>query len=188
MLALLGACAAAPVTPPATNWQAHRDALTALDNWQLRGKLAVATQNTADSVNVSWSQTSAITELILSGPIGWGRASIRSDGHTLQLERNGEKSTVMLSDERALQQLLGWPMPVALLPWWIRGLPAPDLPADVLELQEGKLKVLAQQGWQLTYERYQQVGELQLPGKIRFHSAGAEGKILIKQWLLDPTP
>ncbi|MCX2982484.1 outer membrane lipoprotein LolB [Halieaceae bacterium IMCC14734] len=188
MLALLGACAAAPLTPAGADWQTNRDALTALDNWQLRGKLAVVTQDSADSVNVNWNQQGAITHLILSGPIGWGRASINSDGQTLQLERNGETSTVMLDDERALVRLLGWPMPVALLPWWIRGLPAPDLPVDVLELQQGQLRVLSQQGWQLTYERYQPVGELQLPSKIRFRSEGAEGKILIKQWLPDPTP
>lgn len=187
-LALLGACAAAPVTPPGGDWQAHRSALIALDSWQLRGKLAVQTTHSADSVNISWNQAAATTELVLSGPIGWGRASIRSDGQSLQLERNGQQHSVMVDDDKALEQLLGWPMPVALLPWWIRGLPAADVPVDTLELEQGQLRVLSQGGWQLTYERYQAVGDLQLPAKIQFRSALASGKILIKQWQLTPAP
>jgi outer membrane lipoprotein LolB len=186
MLALLGACAAAPVAPPSGDWQAQRTALVALDTWQLRGKLAVNTSHSADSVNINWSQAATTTELILSGPIGWGRASIHSDGKNLRLERNGEQHTVLLNDDTALEQLVGWPMPVALLPWWIRGLPAPDIPVDALELEQGQLRVLSQSGWQLTYERYQQVGDLQLPTKIRFQGAQAMGKILIKQWYLEP--
>ena len=187
-LALLHACSTSPVASPTTDWKTHQAALYSLDNWQLRGKLAVRTESSADSVNVSWSQAAATTELILSGPIGWGRASIRSDGEQLLLDRNGSQHSVRLDDSAALRQLLGWPMPVALLPWWIRGLPAPQTAVDAMTTSQGRLQTLSQQGWQLNYESYQQQGDLVLPDKIRFQGPQVSGKILVKQWTLGSAP
>jgi outer membrane lipoprotein LolB len=191
-LALLNACSTSTVTStvtsPTTDWKAHQAALHSLDTWQLRGKLAVSTERSADSVNVSWSQTATTTELILSGPIGWGRASIRSDGEQLLLDRNGSQHTVRLDDSAAVQQLLGWPMPVALLPWWIRGLPAPQAAVESMTTDQGRLQTLSQQGWQLDYQSYQQHGDLVLPSKILFQGPQVSGKILVKQWTLGNAP
>ena len=70
------------------------------------------------------------------------------------------------------------------LPWWLRGLPAPQLPADRSELDGGRLALLEQAGWTVEYAEYQWVEELQLPRTIRFRREGVEGKILLKSWLL----
>ena len=76
-------------------------------------------------------------------------------------------------------------MPAALLPHWIKGVPAPGVAIEEQTLSEGRLLLLQQSGWSLHYEQYQQVGQRSLPAKIRFEGASASGKILIKQWVLD---
>ena len=59
-----------------------------MDNWHMSGKLAVRSNTAAESVRINWSQTGALTRLVLSGPIGWGRAVLVADKETLRLERN----------------------------------------------------------------------------------------------------
>ena len=181
---MLSACSSLP--PPAeSTWQQHRARLAALEHWQFSGKMAIKTATSAESVRISWHQGGQQSHLVLSGPVGWGRATITTDGKTLQLQRNGEQKTLALDDHGALERELGWALPAAQLPYWVKGLPAPGEPIDRQTLKQGRLLELHQAGWVLYYEQYQQVGQLTLPSKIVFEGKSSNGKILLKHWTLD---
>ena len=158
-----------------------------MEQWQLSGKLAVKTSTSADTVRINWIQNGPRTRLVLSGPVGWGRAIVVADGENLSLERNGQQQTMALDDPEFLERELGWAMPTAMLPYWVRGLPAPGVEIGGRLFSAGRLTQLQQSGWFLHYEQYQQVGPLVLPARITFQGETASGKILIKQWLLDAT-
>ena len=119
--------------------------------------------------------------------MGWGRATVIAENQTLVVERDGQRRHMNISDSAALERELGWNMPAALLPYWIRGIPAPGVKIGQRAVAQGRLTTLQQSGWSLTYESYQQVDHLILPAKITFEGESASGKIIIKQWTLGET-
>jgi outer membrane lipoprotein LolB len=188
MAACVAACTSTPALPPdSSDWTTRRAQLEQLEHWQFSGKLAVKTQTSADSARINWQQQGAQTLLTLTGPGGWGRATVTADGHTLVLEKDGQQQRMNLADSAELERKLGWNMPAALLPHWIKGIPAPGVDIAAQTLDAGRLSQLEQAGWTLHYEQYQQMGQYSLPAKIRFEGASASGKILIKHWVLDET-
>ncbi|MCZ6831152.1 MAG: lipoprotein insertase outer membrane protein LolB [Gammaproteobacteria bacterium] len=182
----VAACTSTATLPPAeTDWPSRQALLAKLDNWQLSGKLAVKTRTGAETARIDWQQTGTRTHLTLTGPGGWGRATVIADKHTLLLEKDGQQRLLDLADSAALERELGWDMPAAMLSYWIRGIPAPGIEIEAQALSGGRLSLLQQSGWSLHYERYQQVGHLTLPARIIFKGKSASGKIIIKQWKLD---
>ena len=95
----VAACTSTPELPPvAGDWPARRAQLEQLDHWQLSGKLAVKTQSGADSARISWQQVGTQTYLTLSGPGGWGRATVIANKDSLLLERDGQQQHLNLAD------------------------------------------------------------------------------------------
>ena len=84
-IATLAACSLAACTsstlplPSEKEWTQHQAELQRLENWQFSGKLAVVTRNGAETARINWQQTGAQTRLTLSGPVGWGRATVSRD-------------------------------------------------------------------------------------------------------------
>jgi len=182
---ILAACTSTSTLPPAADWQVRQTQIAQLDNWRFSGKLAVKTSNGADTARIVWQQTGRQAHLILTGPAGWGRATIIADAESILLEKDGQQQRLDLDDSAALERELGWDMPTSMLPYWIRGIPAPDVHIEEQTLSGGRLSTLLQSGWSLHYEQYQPVGSISLPARITFKGESASGKILIKQWTLD---
>jgi len=180
-LTLLGACGTTPEPGSAQSWEERRRALAALTDWGFSGKVAIRTPRGADSASLRWTQTGTRSRLEVSGPAGLKR---------LILEREGDGGRVFkdrqwraLADARtALETELGWPLPLEYLPWWLRGLPAPDIPVGRLEIRDERLVHLSQAGWTLEYTAYRAGAPECLPGSISFRGTDVSGKILLKQW------
>ena len=56
----------------------------------------------------------------------------------MRIFRDGEWQTMPATDA-ALEQLTGWPLPLDLLPWWVRGIPAPTVKPMTFELADERL-------------------------------------------------
>jgi outer membrane lipoprotein LolB len=167
-----------------TDWDSHSAALADMKNWSFSGRVAVKTGQSADTARLQWRQRADDLELTLSGPAGFREATlVRADRH-LTLLRNGEPQPIDSQDD-LLQREFGWSLPLDYLPWWLRGLPAPQLPAGRREISAGRLTLLEQAGWTVEYPDYQWVQGWQLPRTIRFQRDEVQGKILLKDWVLD---
>ncbi len=184
LVLLLGACATPPPLPPgATTFEDHRSQLMALEHWSFSGRVAIKTATSADSASLKWRQRGDDLEMTLAGPVGIKEATLtRRDGQ-LALLRNGERQPLDPYDD-PLATEFGWSLPLAYLPFWLRGLPAPDIPVAQRELSDGRLSQLSQAGWDLEYTEYQDVNGRALPRRIRFSRAEVSGKILLKEWVL----
>jgi outer membrane lipoprotein LolB len=182
LTALASGCATQAPTP-ASDWNTHRQSVTELGDWSFSGKIAVKSRDGADSARLSWRQHNADLELEVSGPVGMGQVTlVRQDG-TARMFSDGQWQDLDAAGT-VLEDRLGWPLPLDYLSWWLRGLPAPQLPTAQLELVDGRLHQLAQGGWQVEYREYQQVSNYSLPRTILFRRDPVEGKILLKQWVL----
>ena len=168
----------------ATDWDTHSAALAVMKYWSFSGRVAVKTERSADTARLQWRQRADDLEMTLSGPAGFRQATlIRADSH-LTLLRNGEPQAIDPLDD-PLQREFGWSLPLDYLPWWLKGLPAPQLPAGRREFSDGRLTLLEQAGWTVEYPDYQWVQGWQLPRTIRFRRDEVQGKILLKDWVLD---
>jgi outer membrane lipoprotein LolB len=155
LLVLLAGCAALPEYGPVEQ------------GFLLRGKLGIVQQDESFSARVLWRQTGDRFTMDLWGPLGQGRVTLTGRDEYLELKEADGTVISAGPPERVMQQHLGWSLPLSVLPQWVRGRPARDLPvAEVRYGDGGHLERFEQIDWQVELERYRPVAE----------GAGGEGE------------
>ncbi|HAT28284.1 MAG TPA: hypothetical protein DCS89_14800 [Gammaproteobacteria bacterium] len=81
------------------------------------------------------------------------------------MQQNGDILTAASPEDLILQQL-GYELPVSFLEYWIKGLPAPDLPADLTFNELNQLTNLYQLGWSVSYTDPRLYGIIFLPRRV----------------------
>ncbi|WP_226704949.1 lipoprotein insertase outer membrane protein LolB [Microbulbifer elongatus] len=189
LLLALTACSSQkpqPQQPPAQQ-AAQPQSAAALQRWEAKGKLGVRSPKENGSANLIWQQANANYRIHLSGPLGAGATTISGSPGGVSLQR-GSDPAVMASDPAQLtEQIMGWPLPVSEMFYWVRGLPAPGAVAGQKKDSKGLLQSLQQSGWQLNFSGYQSVGAFQLPSRIKAATNNAAGPVsvtvVIKEWV-----
>jgi len=180
-----------PPLTEAERWAIHRDAVTALERWQTRGKVAYRLPEDAGSASLLWEQIGEQSEARLSGPLGVGSTVIRNDGPLIRVRRDGidrlypADAAPWLPDGQLL------PIPLSSLHYWMRGVPDPALPVVRLEYRNGRASAIAQAGWSIDIEAYEELPTLAvaLPQRlvIRSDAGNLSLTVLLRQWeLLGP--
>jgi outer membrane lipoprotein LolB len=183
---VLLACTTQPPAPStATNWTQHRDAVAALSSWEFAGKVSIKTATSAENARLRWSQQPDKLRLEVSGPMGLQPFVLEREGSSLRVFRDKHWQSLATATG-ALEAELGWPLPLPLLSWWLRGLPDPAVAVTTRELSDGRLQTLEQDGWLLRYDAYAEVDGIKLPSRIRFQREDVSGKILLKRWTIEP--
>jgi len=183
-LATLSACTTQQTAPTsADSWIQHQQTVAALSSWEFSGKVSIKTATNADSARLHWLQQGDHLRLEVSGPVGLKKVIFERDGTSLKVFRNKQWQPLP-SVAGGLEAELGWPLPLDLLSWWLRGLPAPGVTITSRHVAEGRLQELGQDGWTLHYLAYTTVGGINLPSSIRFQRDDVSGKILLKRWTL----
>lgn len=151
---LLGACATLPVGTDGLSFEQRRAELTAVDAWEMRGRLAIDTGGRAFQGSFNWRQDGQMLELGVRGPLGAGVLQVAGAPDALTYTARGETRT-LTDPEADLSALLGWWLPVASLPAWLLGLPDSAFRATTEPGTDGTLARLEQRLWQVTYASYQ---------------------------------
>lgn len=178
----LTGCATAPAPLPDSPWLQRSQRLGALDDWSATGKIALRNGEQSESASLSWEQRQSDTTVQLSGPLGLQATELRSDGRTLAVSQGESLRLFDLSTPDVMAQETGWDLPLAALPHWLKGIPAPTPPPDVLDIADDLLQTLQQAGWRIRYERYQQVGVYFLPTRLTLESGATRAKVIIQHW------
>jgi len=181
---LLGACAPLPQPPseiPAPQaWALRRETLETIRGFTLRGRINDANQGrTAD---VRWLQRDdGQFNLQLNGPFGIGAVEI--DGNADGVSVRTRDGTQYLTDPEAwMQANLGWSIPIGDLRNWALGLPAAGTLEHLSLDAGGQVLNLQQNGWDIRYDSYQTVGQLDLPRKLEARTDQARLRLLIDRW------
>jgi len=156
-------------------------------DWTAQGKLALRTAEHSESANFQWRQRGEATRLELAGPLGVNATTVSSDGRQLEILQNGERSTWDLSDPASLEET-GWDLPVATLPHWLRGIPAPGQRVQELVLDGQRLATLRQGGWEVQYERYGEFGPHTLPTRLEIRRGHTSARLIIRDWQTGAPP
>jgi len=198
VLALLAAvslagCAVAPrVEYPAMPWPQRAAQLSALQDWELRGRVAVQTDDSrGGQAALHWRHDGERHTLVLRGPLGGGLLRLQQDRDGAHLQDAEQRDYRAASAEEALFTATGWRMPLTGLEYWIRGLPAPG---DVTRQdwdERGRLARLQQFGWDVRFLGYSPSGRYELPSRIDVilpgldHQVRAEARIVVDEWVVE---
>lgn len=181
---LVGCTGLAEREPTSAGWKNHSEQLATLQRWTANGKLAVRTADTSESASLVWQQREQATHLLLSGPLGMGATTIDSDGQRLDIRRGDERQTLDISSPDAIVLNTGWDLPLHALTYWIKGLPAPDLPIQQIELNTHTelLQSLQQDDWEIRFEKYAEYQGYILPTRLQIQRGATHAKVVIANW------
>lgn len=178
---LLTACST--TTPPADiAWQQQREQLLGLTQWRANGKVALRSSRGADSASMLWRQQHANSDIRLSGPLGVGATRIQLDAEQIRVTRNGHSEHYSVQQATQLFGELDVALPVAALPYWLRGLPHPATPAQRTLIDGGLLRELEQDDWLVEYERFAVFEHHNLPTRLRLTQGDYQARFVIKRW------
>ena len=157
-----------------------------LENWDLKGRIGVRTQNESGSGSLLWTQRRDMFDIRVIAPLS-GRAYELSGGAGNVTLRTPDRNTLQAEDaETLLRQTEGWYFPVSELVYWIRGLPAPALQVDSLLLdKENRVSALNQGGWSIRYKRYMGIEGTSMPGRLDLENEHVRVRLSVREWNLD---
>lgn len=172
------------------------EVLLQLDQWDIKGKLAVKIDGKNNSGLITWNQRQDHFEMLLNGPLGSGRLHIKGNGSKVVATTNQE-TLESASLELLFENEFGWQFPMQELHYWVRGIAYPKSPSQLSYNEQGGLARIAQKGWIISYPSYQPITQLTrddsskllMPKKIEVENAQVKLTLVIKTWgQLAPLP
>ena len=184
VVVLLAGCAGVPEPPTLPgDWQRRADRLAALDQWNLRGRIAVKTDVDAFNGTLVWTQADDFLSLTFRAPLGVGGFHLVGDRRGLTLQMSNGEEWQLTDPERELQERIGWSVPLDDLRFWILAVPAEG--ESELEYDDaGRLQRLYQDGWQVSYSAYKQVQDEWMPHRFVVEAAGIRLRLAVDRWRL----
>lgn len=202
VLLVAAGCVVAPPRPTADDPRAAYDArvreMRDVDEWELRGRLAVKTEKRGESITMLWRRDGGQDHYInLYGPMGAGRVILTQDGDGATLRDSEGKTHHDDSAEELLYRVAGWRVPFESMQHWVLGVAAPGGERDMELDGWGRLTSLTQNGWKIRFQEYHYIDGQDMPRKLVMNAlpgtehivGGAPGenetiqvKALIRQW------
>lgn len=187
---LLTACTSLPSVPDQNgqSWsrdkQFFRAALKQHEqnvDWQYNAKVGVRTPKANESANLIWQRADEEHKVRLFGPLGAGTVIIEFDSHGVVISDSKGEVHRGRSAERLLNRIVGWPIPLEALTYWLFALPNPSAVYQYQLNDDGRVSALRQQGWEIHYSAYQQYENGNwLPRKVVARKQVREGDVVVR--------
>ncbi len=169
-MCFLAACQSVPpVTDPALEkgWsrdvnnfmQAHQSAYQmreGLIDWRYSAKVGISTPEAREQANLVWQFADQANQVRLFGPLGVGAIKIDFDQYGVVLSDSRRVLHRGDSAEALMKEIVGWPIPIDALSYWLFALPLPDKAFQYQDNESGALRKLRQLGWEIEYTAYKQ--------------------------------
>ncbi len=154
------------------------------DAFHLSGRVSVKFGAEAASGKIAWQHDAAGDDLLFSTPLGQGVARIVRRDDRVSLTTSDQKVYQASDVESLTEQVLGWRLPLAGLPNWVRGRAAVGAPAQTRLDGSQRLAELRQSGWLVEFLGYR--SENGPPALLRLTRADVEIRLVIDQWRAAP--
>jgi outer membrane lipoprotein LolB len=163
---------------------APAESLIVGDAFYLSGRVSVKYGTEAASGKITWQHDAAGDDLLFSSPLGQGVARIVWRDAIATLTTADQKRYQAGDVETLTEQVLGWRLPLAGMPDWIRGRAAAGIPAQKQMDSSQRLTELRQSGWLVEFLDYASEGGL--PSRLRLSRQDMELRLVIDQWRAAP--
>ncbi len=168
-------------------WQSRQQQLTPLDQWHIRGRVAIFIKDKVYNLGLGWEREGEFNAIKLEASLGQGVIRLKKNTEGVELTTAEGDRFIGSNAQQVLHQSTGLIFPVEGLETWIKGIPhhtsyyLPDI--DGL----GRAMKLEQDGWEINYFDYDTVQLAQLdntvlPEKIYMKRDSLALKIIIDQW------
>ena len=142
---VLGACTTAPMR------QAEPVVPTADQPFAVDGRLSAKRGSDGAAANFAWSHEVGRDRIDFASPFGQVYARIDGSKDRVVVERPGGATDAYADWKSMTVALLGAPVPMDDLAFWIRGAARAGVPASVERDTQGRALVLRQQAWEILY-------------------------------------
>ncbi len=176
LLFLLSACASLTL-PPETGTNAPLGE----HSYVLSGRIGVIHNKNSFSGFLTWRHRRNEDVVLILSPLGQGVARIERSNSGVTLETADGKKWVAASTDVLTRRILGWPLPLEGLHYWVMGQPAPGHVLTRFD-HEGHLVHLEQQGWVVDYTGYRRQGGMMLPSSMILTCPEVRVKLIIDRW------
>jgi outer membrane lipoprotein LolB len=162
--------------------------------FEFMGRVLVHSGGAAFSANTRWVHAADSDELWLLTPTGQAVAQMREDATGATVTGADQVVYRGARVESLSKRALGWELPLGRMQYWVRGAPAPDAPADIKERDvAGKVRVMLQAGWTVSYEYYPADKFGGLPRRMEIVGTSQSGvaqtfRLVIDTWGRDAEP
>ncbi|WP_173427805.1 lipoprotein insertase outer membrane protein LolB [Chromobacterium subtsugae] len=143
--------------------------------FNVSGRLSANLDGKGHVANFDWRHEPPRDEVAINSPLGNTVAKVLREPGGVTLLADG-KSWQADDVESLTQQVMGWPLPLSNLVWWIRGLPAPGVDSSIDA--DGNLQ---QQGWHIRFIRDADV-EADHPKRVEMQREGLTVKVVVQSW------
>lgn len=194
LAALLSACAVPTKTtnrpPDEGRWQDHLQQMAGVQAWDIRGRIAIQTEDSGGQADLYWTQQNpSYYDIKLVLPFGSGTSLLQGRPQGVVLINGDGQRIYEQNPDRLLAAVQGWEFPVTGLRYWLRGMPVPERRSRLINWNEsGYLQLMEQDGWRIEMRGYQQVGKYQLPKKLflrRLDNHELDVRLVFRQWGLE---
>ena len=183
---VLAGCASQPRSPdvPATVFD---PAIPEYAAWGLRGRVSLVRGEQGWHAGMRWDEAAGSYRLNLAGPLGQGAMQIDGDTAGMVRLQTADGQQYANRDADALvMSVTGWQLPVTGLRYWVRGIPAPGGEARFTTDEQGRLVRLEQDGWDISYNRFQALAGRDWPTRMRLETADISVTLVVDEWTVSP--
>ncbi len=183
VLALGGCAGQLPMDEPVNpQWEARRQVLADIDQWQFTGSVSVRDGDQSQSSRIRWQQNGDQYRVNLWGAFNAGATEIEGRPGRVRIEQRGEDPVVTDSPRRLIREQIGYDLPIQQLDRWVKGIPANGTPARTRFGDNNQLVSLRQAGWRIEYLAYSNYGIETLPTRIRLSRDSLQLDLLRLDW------
>ncbi len=182
---LITACVSRPTTPVEINNMQHREQLSAITQWSVKGRIGIKTADDGFTSNLNWQHQPDKQYFRIYGSLGQTYAELRQNNQLTVLELPDDKIYESSNAEAMIQDVLGYSLPIEHLQYWILGLPYPGGENDLTFDEQGFLRQIKYQQWHISYSKFKQFtdfGDLYLPGKIKVTDDQVTLRLSLRNW------
>ncbi len=185
-ISLFSACTQSPKIDSGIKtqlWLEHQIVASAIQSWNLKGRVAVKNEKESGTVTLFWNQSPANYELRFVAPLGQGTYILNGSAEGVVMKAPKDITIKADTAEELLREGLGWDVYLNGLKYWVRGLPEPEIQYGELLLDEqGRLTNMEQSGFNISVSRYTEQDGVSLPEKLTIKSDNIQLKVIIQSW------
>lgn len=123
--------------------------------WQFSGKVAIRSPEVNESANIVWRFADQANSVRMFGPLGAGAIRLDFDRYGVQLSDSKGLLHRGNNAEELLTKIIGWPIPIDALNFWLFGLPNPEQAYAYQTDEAGSVTMIKQAGWNISYAAHQ---------------------------------
>jgi outer membrane lipoprotein LolB len=172
-----------PILSP---WERRQLKMSAMQSWDMSGRAALKYNGDGWTFGLNWLQKNKQQYVLqIKNPItGTILAQLEQSPGSAVLKAQG-KVHRGADAERLLQDQMRVKMPVNGMPFWVRGVMAPQYAQGKVKLDAaGRPTQITQEGWVIDYSQYQGADFAALPGKVNIsrQQDNVNVRVLAKKW------